>query len=248
MYYVENSHPAIIPPETFELVQDEFRRRKAAGKYTSAINCFASRIVCGECGGFYGRKVWHSNSKYACTVWHCNKKFRKKEFCTTPHLKEETIKEAFLGAFNSLIKNKGEMLESYDDIIAKVTNCKKQEEECTEIDEECLAIEAVIEKLISENARFSMGQDEYNRKYQSYAAKYNDLQKRLMELRSEIEMCRAKRNQIRAFISELGKQDNLITEFDEGLWCATLNTKVVKSEKEVVFHFKDGTEIIWELE
>lgn len=55
MYYVENSHPAIIPPETFELVQDEFRRRKAAGKHTSAINCFASRIVCGECGGFYHR-------------------------------------------------------------------------------------------------------------------------------------------------------------------------------------------------
>jgi len=93
MYYVENSHPAVIPPETFELVQEEFRRRNAAGKYTSAINCFASRIVCGECGGFYGRKVWHSNSKYACTVWHCNKKFRKKEFCTTPHLKEETTKE-----------------------------------------------------------------------------------------------------------------------------------------------------------
>jgi len=55
-YYVENSHPAIISPETFELVQEEFRRRREAGRYTSAINCFASRIVCGGCGGFLRKK------------------------------------------------------------------------------------------------------------------------------------------------------------------------------------------------
>lgn len=116
------------------------------------------------------------------------------------------------------------------------------------IDEECLAIEAVIEKLINDNARFSMRQEEYNRKYESYAEKYNNLQKRLMELQSEIEMCRAKGNQMRAFIRELGKQDNLITEFDEGLWCTMLNTMIVKSDKEVAFHFKDGTEIPWQLE
>ncbi|HAU31935.1 MAG TPA: hypothetical protein DCW46_06700 [Desulfotomaculum sp.] len=77
-YYVENSHPAIIPPETFELAQEEFRRRKAGGHYTSGINCFASRIVCGDCGSFYGRKVWHSGSQYACTVWQCNRKFNKR--------------------------------------------------------------------------------------------------------------------------------------------------------------------------
>jgi len=53
---------------------------------------------------------------------------------------------------------------------------------------------------------------------------------------------------MRAFISELGKQDKLITEFDEGLWYSTLNTMIVKSDKEVAFHFKDGTELPWELE
>jgi hypothetical protein len=28
-----------MPPETFELVQEEFRRRKAGGRYTSGIIC-----------------------------------------------------------------------------------------------------------------------------------------------------------------------------------------------------------------
>ena len=109
-------------PETFELVQEEFRRRREAGKYTSAINCFASRIVCGDCGSFYGRKVWHSTSKYRRVVWQCNKKFKNKESCSTPHLREESIKQAFVEAFNSMIQNKDELLKGYDDIITALTN------------------------------------------------------------------------------------------------------------------------------
>jgi len=62
-YYVSQNHPPIIPPEKFEMVQEEFRRRKEGGPYT-CISPFSGRIVCGDCGGFYGRKVWHSGSSY----------------------------------------------------------------------------------------------------------------------------------------------------------------------------------------
>lgn len=244
-YYVENSHPAIIPPETFELVQEEFRRRKAAGRQTSAISCFASRIVCGDCGGFYGRKVWHSTSKYANTIWQCNNKFTKRKFCTTPHLKEEAVKKAFVEAFNSIIENNDELLANYVQIAEKAINTKAQEKECGKIDDECTAIEAGIEKLISENARSVIDQNEYNEKYSTYATRYNELQNRRQELNREIAMCRAKHNLMKAFIEELKVQNHLIEEFDEALWCATLNTMVIKSERDVVFQFKDGMELEW---
>ncbi len=244
-YYVENSHPAIISPETFELVQEEFRRRKAAGRQTSAISCFASRIVCGECGGFYGRKVWHSTSKYANTIWQCNNKFTKRKFCTTPHLKEEVVKKVFVEAFNSIIQNRDEILANYEQIVEKTINTKAQEKECNKIDEECTAIEAVIEKLISENARNVIDQNEYNEKYTTYAARYNELQNRRQEINREIAMCRAKHNLMKAFIEELKVQDHLLEGFEERLWCATLNAMVVKSERDVVFQFKDGMELEW---
>ena len=247
-YYVENSHPAIIPPETFELVQDEFRRRKAGGRYISGISCFASRIVCGDCGSFYGRKVWQSNSKYARTVWQCNRKFKEQEFCTTPHLKEENIKKAFMEAFNSLIDNKDEILANYDEIIAQITDCRRQEREIAKIDEDCASIEVLIQKLIAENARSVLEQSEYNRKYSGYVTRYNELQTRRQELNTDITMRQARRSQMKAFIKQLTKQDQLLTEFDEGLWSATLNAMVVKSEQEVVFQFKDGTELPWRLE
>ena len=67
-YYVEGHHPAIISPETFELAQAEMlKRRRMDGRY-SGVGIFSSKIKCGECGGWYGSKVWHSTDKYRKTV------------------------------------------------------------------------------------------------------------------------------------------------------------------------------------
>ncbi len=64
---------------------------------------FASRIVCGDCGAFFGPKVWHSDSKYRRIIWQCNEKFNGEKKCATPHLREEDIKARFLAAFNQLL-------------------------------------------------------------------------------------------------------------------------------------------------
>jgi len=153
-----------------------------------------------------------------------------------------------VGAFNSLIENKTEILASYDDIIAQITDCKRQEKEIAKIDEDCASIEVLIKKLIAENARLSLEQEEYNRRYSEYVIKYNELQTRRQSLNNEITMRQARRNQMKAFIKELSRQEQLLTEFDESLWSATVNAMVVKSAKEVVFQFKDGTELPWRLE
>ena len=63
-YYVENSHPAIIDPIEWEQAQAEFARREALGRTYSSKSIFSSKLVCVDCGGFYGQKVWHSTSKY----------------------------------------------------------------------------------------------------------------------------------------------------------------------------------------
>ena len=60
----KNSHPAIVSAEVFDLTQMEMEwRRNLKGSY-SGKSCFASRIVCGDCGSFYGSKVWHSTDAY----------------------------------------------------------------------------------------------------------------------------------------------------------------------------------------
>ena len=62
MYHVKNSHEAIIDPEIFDLVQAEIKERKKLKGSHSGNSVFSSKIVCSQCGEFYGPRTFHSNS------------------------------------------------------------------------------------------------------------------------------------------------------------------------------------------
>ena len=111
-YYVEHSHEPIITPEEFDKVQTEFERRKRISRQYSGKSIFSSRIICGDCGAFFGSKVWNSTSKYRRVIWQCNNKFKGEHKCETPHLDEETIKTRFVGAFNAILADKDSALEN----------------------------------------------------------------------------------------------------------------------------------------
>ena len=97
-YYVTSNHEPIIDPVTWDTVQAELARR--AGKGTSNTHPFANTITCSDCGGRFGRKVWHSTSKYRRYIWRCNNKYNKDHHCATPHVTEDQIKDAFVAALS----------------------------------------------------------------------------------------------------------------------------------------------------
>ncbi len=92
--------------DRFDKVQAELARRKSSGREYSGKSPFASRIICGDWGGYYGQKVWHSNDPYRKVIWRCNRKYGKGEKCGTPTLSEETIKGLFLKAYNMLMADR----------------------------------------------------------------------------------------------------------------------------------------------
>ena len=53
-YYVKNSHPEIIEPDRFDLVQAEIERRSKTK--VSGNSPFTTRVMCGDCGAAFGRK------------------------------------------------------------------------------------------------------------------------------------------------------------------------------------------------
>ncbi|MFH1513524.1 MAG: zinc ribbon domain-containing protein [Bacillota bacterium] len=142
---------------------------------------FASRIVCGQYGGYYGAKVWHSTDPYRRTIYQCNNKFKGKEKCSTPHLDEEAIQRLFVKAVNKLLSDK----------------------------EEILANSEIVKQVL------------YN---------ITDLNKEHYELQSEMSVV-------------AGKQDGLISEFDEQLWYCLVDSVIVYTKDDVRVVFKDGTVI-----
>ena len=242
-YYVENSHPAIISPSMFDRVQKEMARRKAIGRKYSGKSVFSCRIICGDCGEFYGSKTWNSTDKYARTIWQCNHKFQGEQKCSTPHLDEAEIKDRFLRAFNQLIPDREEHIENCRMMQTLLTDCTEIDKEITALAEELMVTAELIKKCISENARQAQDQDAYLERYNSLADRYEKTKARIEALEQERTQRNAKADEIGGFLFALFERSDLITEFDERLWTQVIESATVFHDGRMIFKFMNGAEI-----
>lgn len=99
-YWVENSHEAIIPLETYRAVQDEIARRRALGARANPhINtgCFTSKIKCGRCGMSYQRssRRGRKDPNYSYIIWTCGtRKQARKPKCDNKDIPERMLRRA----------------------------------------------------------------------------------------------------------------------------------------------------------
>ena len=242
-YYVENNHEAIIPRHTYELVQQEFQRRKSVGGRYSGVDIFASRIRCGECGAYYGAKVWHSNSKYRKVIYRCNSKYGGGRSCKTPHLQEEEIKALFVRAVNQLLSVKDEVIANLEAVTVILFDTSEIADKQAALKEEKNSIMERIQSMISENARVPLEQSDYIRRYDVLASKYDALKSEHDQLEAEIADKVSRRESMNQFIATLRQQDGLVREFDETLWGSLVEVVTVYSDMDVRFTFRDGTVI-----
>ena len=242
-YVVEHSHDAIIDPQEWDAVQTEFARRKRYGRQYSGNSVFATKIVCGDCGGFYGAKVWHSTSKYRRTIWQCNRKFKGEDRCTPPHLDENTIKERFLAVFNSMISTKETLLEDCRMIQSVLTDCSEIDAKVRALMQEIEVVTELTKKCISENSRSAQNQEEYAARYNGYVERYETTKAKLEKLEQQREERMAKSEAIGGFMFELSERDEVITVFDDRLWLTIVDKVTVHNDGRLVFKFQNGTEI-----
>lgn len=242
-YYVENNHQAIISPSVFEEAQHQMTARHSGKNRAGSMGVFSGRIKCADCGGWYGSKVWHSNSKYRKTIWQCNHKFDGGEKCGTPHLDEETIKQLFLKAANAIFAEKDGVREDYDSIKDTLFGTAELETERLRLQEEMNVVAELIEQCVAENARVALDQTEYQKKYDGLAGRFNRAKGRLSEVSQAITERQAKREKIGRFVSALEKRDGPLTEFNEDDWYSLVEYATVYSREDIRFTFKNGMEI-----
>lgn len=240
-YYVENSHPAIISPEEFDIVQAEILRRKNLGRRYSGQSILSARIVCSECGDYYGSKVWHSNTKYRRTIWQCNSKFD--HHCATPTLDEENVKERFLGAYNQLIENRSRLIEDARLIQEILTDCTDIDLEIQTLGEELSEIATLIRQFIDQNASKALNQGTYLERYNTLTQRHEKAYSRYQMLENRREERINKANQIGGFLFELMERDQPLVEFDNRLWLMVIDKVIAHPDGHLVFKFQNGMEV-----
>lgn len=241
-YYVTGNHEAIIEPETFELVQAEIERRRGEKRY-SGVTIFSNKIKCGECGHWYGSKVWHSTDKYRRTIYQCNHKFDGYKKCATPHLNEDEIKAVFVRAFNKLFDGKDALLENLREVQTRICDTAALETERKRLAGDMEVLVEMTQTCISENARTAQNQIEYQKRYDELVSRYDAVKAQYEEIVQKIRSKRSTANSLKAFAKTLESRDAALTEFDEGLWGTLVDYMTVYGKGDIGVRFKDGTEI-----
>lgn len=243
-YYVEGHHEGIVDGETFDLAQAEMRRRRGHKGEYSGTSIFSSKIVCGECGCFFGSKVWHSTDKYRKTVWRCNQKYKDGHKCSTPNITEDEIKVLFLKALNKLLADKGGIIE---DLTVLTQLARTDDSLQVEADAAAAEMESLYKasmEMINLNASVAQDQAAYNEKYSALLTRYEELQAKHKDLTEKIEMTKASNQIIGNFINLLKTQDGEVTEFDEKLWGGSVESMIIYGKDKATVTFKGGIEIV----
>nr|WP_076388629.1 recombinase family protein [Vaginimicrobium propionicum] len=159
-YYVTGSHPAIIDPETWELVRYELAKNTNQGRRERA---FTGMVYCTHCGAAYGSKTWHSTSKYRAVIWQCNQKFAVPHPKKMPVLRDNQLQTIFQTALAQIIEQRG--LIDWKLLQTVLTDTSELETQAAEQAAEIEIATKLIEQAINTNAHQSQNQDDYHQRF-----------------------------------------------------------------------------------
>ena len=244
IYYVENSHPAIIDKATWDIAQAEMKKRQeyrtgtktCNGKYSSKYP-FSKRLTCGECGLPLRRHAQTIKSVYTRT-WVCpTHKLKGYDYCKQKYVTEEAVERAFVKALKELIGDigdikkilKGNIIESLDDSIP---------ERLERIQIETEDLQTKMIELTRAKRSGVIDYDECNRKGMELAEKIRELNNERAELESRSADVLVAKNRITEILKTL--EEITPTEKFDGEMFLKLVDEVIIKDGTGTFMFKVG--------
>ena len=242
-YYVEGNHEAIVSPEVFDLVQEEIARRRNGASRYSGVQPFSGVVYCGDCGGLYGPKVWHSNDQYRRTVWQCTRKYRD-TICRTPHLTEAQLREKVTAAMQRLSDDRASVLSAAESIRDSVYDTSALQDELEQVQRDLAAQADKLNRAIRTNASVAQDQAEHQQKMKKLTARYQALQERYQALTEEIQGKDSRRAGLNSFLRQLKKLPETVTVPDAITLHVLIERITVNADRRIVIRFRDGTEVV----
>lgn len=168
-YYMENVHEAIIPPETFDRVQNLIEERsvkKLVGQPLPRYP-FTGKIKCGNCGHGYTHKIQNCNFPWRTGVWVCQYQHAHGyNACDCSRIKDTVLYEKFIECYNEFIQMKYENPLLHD-VKSELQRLLSQEQELTALkvngmvgiesyNKEVATIRAEIDKVKNEILKYNL--------------------------------------------------------------------------------------------
>lgn len=236
-YYVENSHPAIIPREKFMKVQEEMYRRAhmecgpdQKRRIYSSRYALSSIVYCAHCNDIFRRINWN-NHGCKSTVWRCLSRVEKdRPSCTARTVEEELLHEVVVRAVNELIRSSASFIPALQ---ASIERCLGDSDSSAvaEIDARLLELQQNLLKLA--NAK---------QNYDEIADAIDELREKKDELLLQEANKDCIRQRMAEMVTYLQNEPEEITEYSEAL-VRRMIEKITVYDDRFVVEFKSGIEI-----
>ena len=143
-----------------------------------------------------------------------------------------------------MISDREGIIDKCNSIINRFTDTSFIDKEMDRRLNEMDTLKEIIQKCVMENAVVAQNQEEYNIRYNGYFERYEALKAEYDELVAQKEKLNTKRRKMEQFITNLVKNDNLLSDFDDWLWLTTVDKVVVQKDGGLLFKFYNGIEIL----
>ena len=249
MYYVENSHPAIIERRIFDRVQEEIARRagkkkvKQTGTKTelgrySGKYALTELLYCGECGTPYRRCTWSRDGKKKI-VWRCVSRldYGKKYCKNSPSVEESRLHNAIAAAItkkaNSEEINIGGIMDHIESF-----GSRRNTDGIIQRQRRISEIEKVIDDLARLNSDEAQS-GELDYKFSELYAELYSVKDELEEMQSDASALDGDMlNEMREVVTGL---KNHPVEYDDKVVRQLIDCIKVMSADTIKICFKDGT-------
>ena len=104
-------------------------------------------------------------------------------------------------------------------------------------------VSEMAQNAIRENATVVQDQTEYQNRYDELTKRYEESKTAYEKTSEEIAARKAKASVMSNFAKTLRKQENILAEFDEGLWGTLVENMTVHTKDDIEVLFKNGTVI-----
>lgn len=139
-----------------------------------------------------------------------------------------------------LLADKDEIIANFALVREALFSITELEAEAKELQNEMTAAAEMIQKCIDENARIALEQAERQQRYSGLVERFGKAKLRYEEVSSQASGKKAHGETLDAFITELGKQERLIAEFDERPWYSLVDCSTVYSKNDMRLTFRNA--------
>lgn len=241
MYYAENTHPAIITQEIFDMAQAEMQRRKdekeasvGTSRYTSKYP-LSGLLICGICGHRLRRHVRTTGGGKRVAAWGCTNRISNgRSACDSHHINEDvletTIRKAFEGADT-------EAIDAVIEVSAEVLG-DGHAQELNTVQQAIVDIQEAVLALHKAQQQGTISDSDYEIKIVSYGQQMDELQIRLKEIKESATRYAEVKYWLDTYKAHIQSGESMNT--DDAVMLRSLVEKIIVYDEHMEIHLRCG--------